>query len=239
MTLDRRTLLTGAGATAALLALPHPATAAPRTAPTAPAAPVPDTTPWDADHSANGWPIDPDAVETFAVEGSPATVALRPAAAAVLLHVARRWHYEVLPLRGTADVLGHTTDRAVRAAYASNRLSGTALVLPGAADGLWPHQTAVVRDILADCEGTVRWGLDLAPASPGHFQIDVQPGTRTLTRLTRALADRSGRAGGPRAGAPEDPAAPERRKQARRLAQSQTRPQPRSQPRGRSSYRAR
>lgn len=217
MTIDRRTILTGAGATAVLLALPRSATAAPRTG----AASATGTAQWDADRSDNGWRIDPDAVRTFRVEGSPATVRLHADAAAVLLHVARRWHYEVMPLRGAADILGHSTDRAVRATYTSNRLSGTALVLPGAGDGLWPHQTAIVRDILADCDGTVRWGADLTPASAGHFQIDVKPASRTLTRLTAALRDGSARGTGPRTGAPDDPATPERRKQARRLAQAQ------------------
>ncbi|MFJ6432009.1 hypothetical protein [Streptomyces sp. NPDC091416] len=219
MTIDRRTLLVATGAATALLALPSPATAAPLATPGAAAR----ASRWEAGRSANGWLIDPDAVETFRVEGSPATVRLHAEAAGVLLHVARRWHYEVMPLRAAPDVLGHTTDRVVRTAYASNRLSGTALVLPGAGDGLWPHQTAIVRDILADCEGTVRWGLDLAPATAGHFQIDVKPGTRTLGRLTAAFGGGPARHDSPRTGAPDDPATPERRREANRLAQAQRR----------------
>lgn len=217
MTIDRRTLLTGAGATAALLALPAPAVAAPGTVPGA----APGARRWDADRSDNGWLIDPDAIETFRIEGSPAAVRLHTGAAAVLLHVARRWHYEVLPLHGAEDVLGYTADRVVASAHASNRLSGTALVLPGASDGLWPHQTVILRDILADCGGTVRWGLDLAPACPSCFQIDVGPDSRTLRRLTETLGHNAARRDGPRAGAPDDPASPERRRQALRLARAQ------------------
>lgn len=213
MTIDRRTLLLGAGATAALVALPGPAQAATK------AASDPKT--WSADRSDNGWPIDANVIEPFRIEGSAATVRLHPGAAAILLHVARRWHYEVSPLRGSRDVLGHRTDRAVRTAFESNHLSGTAITLLDAGDGLWPHQRAIVRDILADCDGVVRWGADLSPAAECHFQIDVGPDARALTRLTAALRDRSVKCGGPRPGAPEDPAAPERRAKARRLAQAQ------------------
>lgn len=216
MTIDRRTLLVAAGATAALTAFPSPATAAPHRTPDAPG-----LRRWNADRSDNGWPIGPEGITEYAVEGSPVTVRLHREASAVLLHVARRWHYEVLPLRGAADILGYSEERAVPAAYGSNRLSGSAIVLPGAGDGLWPHQTAVVRDILADCEGVVRWGADLAPAAPGHFQIDVRPGTRTLARLATALREGPARGDAPRTGAPEDPAAPERRTQAGQLARAQ------------------
>lgn len=214
MTIDRRTLLLGAGATAALVALPCPAQAAAADA-------AANTKTWSADHSDNGWPIDVEAIEPFRIEGSPATVRLHPAAAAILLHVARRWHYEVSPLRGAKDVLGHRTDRAVAAVFESNYLSGTAIALPGAGDGMWPHQTAIVRDILADCDGVVRWGADLSPASECHFQIDVKPDSRTLARLNGNFRGRSVRVSGPRVGAPDDPSTPERRAQARRLAQAQ------------------
>ncbi|KUO21575.1 hypothetical protein [Streptomyces dysideae] len=216
MTIDRRTLLLGAGATAALVALPRPAQAAADA--TAAAA---NTKTWSADHSDNGWSIEADTIEPFRIEGSPATVRLHPGAAALLLHVARRWHYEVSPLRGAKDVLGHRTDRAVAAAFESNYLSGTAIALPGAGDGLWPHQKAIVRDILADCDGVVRWGADLSPAAEGHFQIDVRPDSKTLTRLTATFDNRSVKRNGPRPGAVDDPTARERRAKARRLEQVQ------------------
>lgn len=153
MTPTRRSVLLSVGAVGAATALGGVLTG--------PAAAADGT--WDSPRSANGWAMDPDAVGSFRVEGSPATVRLHRAAAPVLLHVARRWHYEVIPLRGSRHVLGHRTDRAVGAAYESNYLSGSAIALLGAGDGLWPHQEAVVRDILADCGGVVRWGTDLSP----------------------------------------------------------------------------
>jgi hypothetical protein len=212
MTIPRRTLLLGVGAAAALTALPHPARAA-----------DPGLGTWTGDHSDNGWLIDADAIEPFHVEGSPVIVHLHPAAAVQLLHVARRWHYEVLPLRGSEDIQGHRADRAVRAAYESNFLSGTALSLPGAGDGLWPHQRQIVRDILADCDGVVRWGADLFPVAENHFQIDRGPDSADFHRLTEELRDRSVRRRGPRPGAVDDPAAPVRRDRASSLARVQGR----------------
>ncbi|SDN01682.1 hypothetical protein SAMN04487981_103267 [Streptomyces sp. cf386] len=177
---------------------------------------------WNSRRSANGWPIDTAAIESFRVEGSPATVRLHREAAPVLLHLARRWHYEVMPLRGSQDVLGHRTEGAVRLAYESNYLSGSAIALLGAGDGLWPLQEAVVRDILADYGGVVRWGADLSPAATCHFQIDVGPNAKPLTHLTKTFRDRAVHHNGPRPGAVEDPATPERRTRARRLAKDQS-----------------
>ncbi|MEV0638905.1 hypothetical protein AB0I77_28960 [Streptomyces sp. NPDC050619] len=211
MTLTRRAVLLSAGAMGAGAALGG--------VPTGAAAAADEK--WNSRRSDNGWTIDAAAVESFRIEGSPATVRLRPEAAAVLLHIARRWHYEVMPLRGSRDVLGHRTDRAVRAAYESNYLSGSAIALLGAGDGLWPHQVAIVRDILADCGGVVRWGADLSPAAECHFQIDVAPDAQALTRLTKTFRNRAVHRNGPRPGAVDDPAAPERRTKARRLAQAQ------------------
>ncbi|CAB92678.1 hypothetical protein ACN6LC_006682 [Streptomyces violaceoruber] len=213
MTPTRRSVLLSVGAVGAATALGGVLTG--------PAAAADGT--WDSPRSANGWAMDPDAVGSFRVEGSPATVRLHRAAAPVLLHVARRWHYEVIPLRGSRHVLGHRTDRAVGAAYESNYLSGSAIALLGAGDGLWPHQEAVVRDILADCGGVVRWGTDLSPADACHFQIDVGPDAKALRRLTEIFHARSVHHDGPRPGAVEDPATPERRAGARRLAKAQAR----------------
>jgi hypothetical protein len=157
MALTRRAVLLSAGALGAGATL-----SGVLTGPATAAEPGPATdSKWTARRSDNGWAIDPDAIDSFRVEGSPAS--LHHAASAVLLHVARRWHYEVVPLHSSRDVLGHRTDRAVRAAYESNYLSGSAIALLGAGDGLWPHQEAIVRDILADCGGVVRWGADLSP----------------------------------------------------------------------------
>ncbi|MDG4770264.1 hypothetical protein [Solwaraspora sp. WMMD792] len=146
--------------------------------------------------SANGWRIDPAAIAVHRIEGSTASVALRRGpAAGVLLHVARRWHYEIGPV-DTGEgggVAGYAADRVVRTAVESNYLSGTAIALHptayplGGSESLWPHQEAVVRDILADCEGTVVWGGDLSPATASHFHVATRPGDRALARVAVRL----------------------------------------------------
>ncbi|MBQ0904332.1 hypothetical protein [Micromonospora sp. U21] len=182
---------------------------------------------WTRGVSANGWKIDPAAITTYRVEGSNATVALRQGrAAAVLLHVARRWHYEIAPL-DTGEgggITGHTTRRAVLAEFESNYLSGTAIALHPTAypvagsERLWPHHEAIVRDILADCEGTVVWGGDLTPIKTSHFEIVTRPGDKVLASVA-ARFDISGQTKFrmQTAGVVADPATPARREKARRL----------------------
>jgi hypothetical protein len=96
----------------------------------APAAAAPKHPRWLGRTSQNGWPVvDATKVATVKVEGSNAGMALLPGdVATVLLHVARRFHYEVDAL-ASGDVHGHTTIRTVAAAYESNYLSGTALAI--------------------------------------------------------------------------------------------------------------
>jgi hypothetical protein len=148
---------------------------------------------WTGDVSANGWRIDAAAIATHRVEGSATSVALRGGpTAAVLLHVARRWHYEIAPL-DTGEgggVAGHRRDRtSVAADFESNYLSGTAVALHptayplGGSELLRQHQEAVVREILVDCAGTVVWGGDLTPVMVSHFHITAPPGDATLARL--------------------------------------------------------
>ncbi|WP_433796659.1 hypothetical protein [Actinoplanes sp. CA-252034] len=175
---SRRILLGGLGAAAAVTVAPLPAVAAP-----------------------------PPRLTTFVVEGSDASVALLPGATAtVLLHVVRRFHYEIAPV-GLGDV------RPSR--------SGTALVVhphrfpAGARGGLFPHELAVVRDILADCAGTVRWGGDdRDDPCEGLFRITTSPHDRVLART-------AGRLGGTVTGSPPDPFSPVRRRAARDLADRQ------------------
>ncbi|MFE6282153.1 hypothetical protein [Streptomyces sp. NPDC057877] len=226
--ITRRDLL-GVAAGAGVLALaPNTLTAA------AAGTGEPDTVRWTGTRSANGWPIDPDAIAAFPVEGSGVSARLREgAAAAVLLHVARRWHYEIGALDSGVGggLTAHTTRRDLGADFESNHLSGTAVALHPTAyplagsEGLWPHQEAIVRDILADCEGTVVWGGDLTPVKVSHFHLAVRPGDRTLARVAAAL-DTSRPTGAPRAqtaGTVADPAAPARRVKARRLERAQNR----------------
>ncbi|MGK5521148.1 hypothetical protein ACSNN9_17570 [Micromonospora sp. URMC 107] len=177
--------------------------------------------------SANGWKIDPAAITTYRVEGSNASVALRRGrAAAVLLHIARRWHYEIAPL-DTGEgggITGHTTRRTIRAGFESNYLSGTALALhptaypTGGSERLWPHHEAIVRDILADCQGTVVWGGDLNPAKASHFEIVARPADKVLAQVA-AYLDTSAQTKfkSQTAGMVADPATPARREKVRRL----------------------
>ncbi|MEV6302038.1 hypothetical protein AB0M02_21670 [Actinoplanes sp. NPDC051861] len=124
----------------------------------------------------------PAAVVTYRVEGSAATVALRRGDTAVLLlHAARRWHYEIAPI-DTGEgggITGHHTGTAVT-------LHPTAYP-PGGSERPPAHQVAIVRDILADCGGTVAWGGDRTPAACGLFHIAVRPGDAGLRRAARRL----------------------------------------------------
>ncbi|MDQ0811024.1 hypothetical protein QFZ63_002738 [Streptomyces sp. B3I7] len=208
--LGRRGFLTAVGlvgATSALsLGFAPAAGASPRTAP------GDGGGHWSAGRSANGWPVKDasggsDGIAVHRVEGSNASVALLAGdVATVLLHVTRRFHYEIRTL-GAGDVHGHTTDRSVRADQESNHLSGTAVAIcpdlypAGARGGLFPHEVAVVRDILAECRAVVRWGGD-DPHVPkeGHFQIDVPPGDAGLRKLADTV-ERWNRTPGEGAGA--------------------------------------
>ncbi|MGW3644704.1 hypothetical protein [Streptomyces sp. NPDC000878] len=191
----------------------------------------PSTGQWPGEVSANGWRIDPVSVTVHHIQGSAASLGLRRGdAGAVLLHVARRWHYEIAAL-DTGEgggVSGHTTRRTVGADFESNHLSGTAVALHPTAyplngsEGLWPYQETIVRDILADCDGTVVWGGDLTPVKVSHFHIAARPGDRALARVAARLdTGRPTTLRSQTAGTVADPAAPFRRTMARRLQRAQ------------------
>jgi hypothetical protein len=147
--------------------------------------------------SANGWEVetvvdDGGAIWTRPVAGSEASVAVRIGAAeTVLLHVVRRWNYEVSTLRA-GDVVGFRPVGRGRGPE-SDHGSGTAVdILPGSLpagtrDGLLPAQVAVVRDILEDCEGVVRWGGDARTPHQAHFALAVPPGNRELARVAAKI----------------------------------------------------
>nr|WSY54907.1 hypothetical protein OG999_35420 [Streptomyces sp. NBC_00886] len=130
------------------------------------------------------------------MEGTSVEVSLATGdAATVLLHVARRFAYEIDMLRAK-DVLGHTTDRTVGAPFESNYLSGTAIAIrplhyPLGADvqntGMSATERIVVADIVADCEGVVAWGGDLKPVKQSHFHINVKPGDPHLKRVAARI----------------------------------------------------
>jgi len=197
---SRRRLLAVVGAaaagTAASATLPAAASAVPSPAAGTGAAP----TRWAAARSQNRWPVvDRASAGAFRVEGSDATATLlagagRPSdAAIVLLHVARRFHYEVAPL-AEGDVHGYRTDRTTTAGFESNHLSGTAIALRpeaypiGSAGNLFPYEVATIRRILADGEGVVTWhGDDPVHPAEGQFSIDVPPGDARLARVAAKI----------------------------------------------------
>ncbi|MEU3186548.1 M15 family metallopeptidase [Streptomyces sp. NPDC006923] len=185
--IDRRALLAAGaalGATAALTAVPGTAYAA--------GSVPPGGSQWSGGDSANGWPVLEEA-RLFRIEGSGQSVRLADGdAAVILLHVARRFHYELDPLR-PGDVRGHSTNRSVAQEYESNHLSGTALAIRphaypvGVKGGLYPRELVVIRDILAELNGAVAWGGDFGTPKESHFEIAYQPGHPKVTGVARTI----------------------------------------------------
>lgn len=189
----RRVLRTGLGLTAAAglatLAVPSPASASTRTA--ADGSPAHHT-------SANGWPTESQAdtsgaIWTRQVPGSSVSVALRIGeAATVLVHVIRRYHYEIDTLVD-GEVIGFRPADGTLKGRATNHASGTAVAIrptwypDGAKGGLFPHQLATVRDILKECQDVVAWGGDFRRPNESHFQIDVAPSDARLKRLAARI----------------------------------------------------
>ncbi|MGW6910500.1 M15 family metallopeptidase [Streptomyces sp. NPDC054940] len=157
----------------------------------APAAPAADRV-WSKERSTNGWQVLQRA-ESFRIEGSDHTVRLAGGdAATVLLHVARRFNYEIDSLR-SGDVHGWTDHREVTADYESNHLSGTALAIRplaypvGSKGNLYPNELIVVRDILTELDGVVTWGGDFTTPKESHFEIAVKPGHPRLKGVARKI----------------------------------------------------
>ena len=188
--MSRRGLM---GSTAGALAAATLGSAA--TAPPAHAAPgtVPQ---WRGGTSANGWKVLAEAeTEEYLVEGSGLAVRLAPGDPSVLLlHVARRFHYELAPLRA-GDLHGHGTSRDVSHPFESNRLSGTAMTIRphayplGVVGGLYPAELVVIRDILAELDGTVAWGGDFPTPKESHFEIALAPTHPKTKRMARTIRD--------------------------------------------------
>ncbi|MGC9536219.1 twin-arginine translocation signal domain-containing protein [Streptomyces sp. UG1] len=189
--MSRRTVLTHAGIVTAAAAVttlvPGVATAVPVKAP--------QTTPTDVPRSMNGWALEKEAnhvstVWTRPVPGTGLEVDIRIGdVEAILLHVVRRFHYEVEQLT-RIDLAGwRQMDGLKKNRPESNLASGTAVrIRPGASasGGLFPLQMLTLRDILADCEGVVRWGGDDSPVDESLFYIDRGPDDE----LVRKVADR-------------------------------------------------
>ncbi len=177
---------------------------------------------WTKDSTGNGWPL-LEKAESFTIEGSDQGVRLAGGdAAVVLLHVARRFHYEIDRLRD-GDVHGWTGERRIEAEYESNYLSGTAIAIRplsypvGARNGLYPNELVVVRDILAELDGVVVWGGDFTPAKESHFEVGVKPGHPRLKGVARKIVGWSEGPGDQGAGA-TDAFDPGRRSKARSFA---------------------
>ncbi|MFF3336190.1 M15 family metallopeptidase [Streptomyces sp. NPDC002888] len=152
-------------------------------------------TPADASPtSANGWPIattPPDAdgtVWTCPVPGTGFGVEVAIGdVETILVHVVRRFHYEVETLRAD-DVSGYRPPARTKG-YETNHASGTAVDIrpdsypAGTRGGFFAPQLAVIRDILTDCEGAVKWGGDFPNPDESHFQIDVPPTSPKVKRV--------------------------------------------------------
>ncbi|GAA3887976.1 hypothetical protein ACWDWS_40680 [Streptomyces sp. NPDC003328] len=222
---SRRTVLARAGIIAAAATVatltPSVATAAPIKASKGAPAEVPT--------SANGWPLEQQTnhistVWTRPVPGSGLEVDIRIGdAEAILLHVVRRFHYEVEQLH-TVDIAGwQAIGELTKNAPESNLASGTAVrIRPGAAaqGSLFPLQEVVVRDILADCGGVVRWGGDDNPVDESLFYLDRGPNSHEVRDLARTLR-RGEVTPGQGAGNAVDVMARSRRDRANRLAEVQ------------------
>ncbi|MCI0383743.1 hypothetical protein [Streptomyces sp. CNQ085] len=213
--LTRRRVL-GAGAVlAGAVALGSPGTAPPA------AAAAPGGA-WTARRSANGWEILGEAV-SYGIEGSGRSVRLADGdAATILLHVARRFHYEIDQLR-EGDVRGHRTSPRIREPYESNYLSGTAIEIRpraypiGAENGFYPLELVVIRDILAELDGVVAWGGDFRTPKESHFEIALGPGHPKVGGIAREIAGWNTGPGDEGAGA-TDAFDAERRRHARAFA---------------------
>ncbi|MEU1055017.1 hypothetical protein [Streptomyces sp. NPDC005876] len=150
------------------------------------------TNTWAKSASRNGWPV-LQAADSFVIEGSGHSVRLADGdAATVLLHIARRFHYEIDALR-SGDVHGWTDDRSVSEAYESNYLSGSALAIRpagypvGAHGNFYPNEMIVIRDILAELDGVVAWGGDFTTPKESHFEIAVRPAHPRLKGVARKI----------------------------------------------------
>ncbi|MEV5984931.1 hypothetical protein AB0L85_07885 [Streptomyces sp. NPDC052051] len=176
--------------------------------------------------TANGWPVQINVdrgsqVWTRSVAGTGLSVPVWIGdPEAILLHVVRRYHYEVTGIR-TGELAGWQQIETLDVkAPESNLASGTAVrIRPGAATkgSLFPLQEIVVRDILADCEGVVRWGGDDSLVDESLFYLDRGPADPQV----RELADnvrRDEATPGQGAGKTVNVMAHSRRERANRLA---------------------
>lgn len=149
--------------------------------------------------SANGWEMQKatDAagdVWTRPLPGTGMALAVRLGdVERVLVHVVRRFHYEIDTLR-PGDVVGWRRPAEVKARRPeSNHASGTAVAIrpgsypPGARGGFFSPELTVIRDILAELRGVVRWGGDDATSDEALFYIGVPPGDPALAAVAAQI----------------------------------------------------
>jgi hypothetical protein len=157
------------------------------------------------------------------VSGTALTVQVRLGIAEVLLvHVVRRVHYEIEPLL-PGDLTGwEPLGSMSMRSPASNLASGTAVrVRPGArADAYFPFQETVLRDILADADGAVRWGGDDADRDDSLFYLAQGPDDAHAAAVARRLRSAT-ETSGEGAGAVPDPLLASRRGAAEALERRQ------------------
>ncbi|BBJ41284.1 hypothetical protein SSPO_040020 [Streptomyces antimycoticus] len=154
--------------------------------------------------SANRWEMekgtdDGGDIATRPVPGTGLNVSVRTGdTATVLVHVIRRFHYEVatLGLHGEPNPIeGWVAPSAVRDSQLpeANRASGTAIVIrpdfypPGVRGGFTSGQQLIIRDIIADTEGIVRWGGEDRRPYEGLFYLTVPPGDARLKRVAAKI----------------------------------------------------
>ncbi|MCX4559149.1 twin-arginine translocation signal domain-containing protein [Streptomyces umbrinus] len=179
--------------------------------------------------SANGWTLEKEAnhvstVWTRPVAGTGLEVDVRIGdVELILVHVIRRFHYEVEQIR-RIDLAGWQGIGKLRKALPeSNLASGTAVrIRPGASakGGLFPLQELTLRDILADCEGVVRWGGDDDAVNESLFYIDAGPDDVRVTKVADKLRGWDATPG-EGAGVTVNVLSPSRRDRADRLARAQ------------------
>ncbi|MER5433736.1 hypothetical protein [Streptomyces sp. NPDC002588] len=214
--LGATTALTGAAGLGMLGATP--AAAVPANAPGGAAA-------WRGSRSANGWRVLTSAeAQSHVIEGSGRPVRLAGGAPAIiLLHVARRFHYEIDQLR-PGDVLGHRASHRVREAFESNYLSGTALEIRplayplNARGGFYPHELTVIRDVLAELDGVVAWGGDFTVPKESHLEIALAPGHPKVKGVARKIQEWNAGLGGAQGAGATDAFDPARLARARSFA---------------------
>jgi hypothetical protein len=234
MDVTRRSLLLAATGVAAVIGtealFAAPATAAPAEIPAGQPVPAGSGAPAGR-MSPNGWPIatESDAagpVWTRPLVGTGGTVEIAIGdAELILLHVARRFHYEIDTLR-PHEVIGFRKPAGLRG-YQLNHASGSAIdIRPGhypvgVRGGFFPAELEVIRDILADCGGLVRWGGDFGVPDEAHFELTAPPTDARVRRLAAEL--RQGKTTpGAGAGVIQNPQQRTRRERAVRLQRRQS-----------------